>query len=118
MNAADKGIVVGDRVSVQINAEVVAISLDEEWLQVKFADHKFWISVDEFVERISTPQELEARRAQCAEEPYCKIVVDGKECGKPATARVGVPIVGGEFTIPVCDVHSPGIITSISESKQ
>lgn len=117
MNAADKGIVVGDRVSAVINAEVVAISLDEEWLQVRFADHTFWISVDEFVERISTPQELEAQRADGAEEPYCKIVVDGKECGKPATARLGVPIVGGEFTIPVCEAHSPGIITSITGSK-
>jgi hypothetical protein len=115
MNAADKGITVGDRVSVQINAEVVAISLDEEWLQVRFADHKFWISVDEFVKRIATPQELEAQMAQGVEAPYCKIVVDGKECGKPAQFCAGMPIVGGVFTIPVCEAHSPGIITSIGE---
>jgi len=98
MNAKEKGIAIGDRVSVQINAEVVAISLDEEWLQVRFADHKFWILVNEFVERIETPQELEAKMAQDVEEPYCKVVVDGKECGKPAQFRAGVPIVGGEFT--------------------
>lgn len=46
-------------------------------------------------------------------EPTCKIVVDGKECGKPAQFRAGMSIVGGEFTIPVCEAHCPEIITTI-----
>jgi hypothetical protein len=50
-------------------------------------------------------------------EPTCKVLVDGKACGEPALFRAGVPTASGDFTIPVCEAHCPGIITSIVGSK-
>lgn len=53
-----------------------------------------------------------AKLTRVSEEPVCKMVVDGKECGKPAQFRAGVPTANGPVTIPVCEEHCPGIYLS------